>query len=162
MKKYIIITLVALVFASCGGKYKFWDISEFNMDSRALEDNEEIKILYFSQGPDDNEEKEYYMQLVVVSQKTGDTVNILTTVNHYLTMDDKDKVFNFFNQDNFATKIGQMDLKNIDDLKHIDDLANQPTQNITKVARDPEFDFVADNDYPTIIGSMGVTTETGK
>lgn len=162
MKQLLMLALVAFAFASCGDKYEFWDISHFKMDNQALEDDEEVIILYSSRGPDYNEEREYYVHLIVVSQKTGDTVNVLTTFINALTMEDKGKVYNFYNQDNVTSKVLQMDLKNLKDLKNMEDIKNQPTKNITKIARDPEFDFIADNDYPTIIGTIGVTKDDKK
>ncbi len=162
MKHFIIITLVTLVFASCGQTYEYWDISKFKMDTDALADDEEVIILYSSRAPNNNMDKEYYIQMVVVSQKTGDTVNVLTTFNHDLTMEDKGKVFNFFNEDNIATKVLQMDIKDLEGVKNIDDIKSEPSKKITKVARDPKFDFIADNNYPTIIGVIGVASDDKK
>jgi hypothetical protein len=33
---------------------------------------------------------------------------------------------------------------------------NTQSKQITKVARDPEFDAIADNDFPAVIGSVAV------
>lgn len=151
--------LLMLILTACGSNYEYWDISKFNIDNSALEDNEEIKLLYTSRGPDNNQDLEYYIHLIAVSQKTGDTVNILTTADNGITMDDKNKVFNFFNQDNVASKIIQMDMESIKDIKHVEDLDKMESKNINKVARDPKFDYVSDNDYSTIIGSIGTTTK---
>ena len=161
--KLICITgLLTIILTSCGNKYEFWDISKFQIDKNALEDNEEIKLLYTSRGPDDNRELEYYIHLIAISQKTGDTVNILTTANNEITMSDKDKVFNYFNQDNVATKLLQMDLLNIKEIKHIDDIDQMDSKKIDKVARDPDFDNIANNNFPTVIGSIGTKTKNNE
>jgi 5'(3')-deoxyribonucleotidase len=85
-------------------------------------------------------------------------VNILTTPDNGLEIEDKDKVFNFFNQDNIATKITQEDLSNLKDIKSLDikEIEKKELKKIDKVARDPEFDYMADNNYKTIIGVIGV------
>lgn len=150
--------LLTLFIISCGSNYKFWEVSKFKIDNTALEDDEEIKLLYTSQGPDYNKELKYYIQLIVVSQKTGNTVNILTTADNGITMEDKDKIFNFFNQDNIISKLIQMDSDNIKDFKNVDDINKAEMKKIDKVARDPKFDYIADNNYPTIIGAIGTTT----
>ena len=134
-------TFLILFLSSCNHGYKFWDISKFSIVDSALKDKEEIKLLYSSRGPDNNEDLKYYIQIVAVSQKTGDTVNILTTVNNGISMDDKNKVFNYFDQNNFVSKSIQNDTKKLKD--------------ITKVARDPKFDNIADNKFPTVIGTIG-------
>jgi len=157
MKKLTIyfLGLFTFLMTSCGNKYEFWEVSKFKIDNSVLEDNEEIKLLYTSRGPDNNKELKYYIHLIAVSQKTGDTVNILTTVDNGITMDDKDKIFNFFNQDNVASKLIQMDLDNLKDVKDISDINKADLKKIDKVARDPKFDNIADNNYPAIIGTIG-------
>jgi len=150
--------LFALFLISCETNYEYWEVSKFKIDNTALEDSEEIKLLYTSRGPDYNRELKYYIHLIAISQKTGDTVNILTTADNGITRDDKDKIFNFFNQDNLASKLIQMDLNNLQDIKHVDDVNKVEMKKIDKVARDPKFDNIADNNYPTIIGSIGTLT----
>jgi len=135
--------------------YEFWDISKFRIDSTALQNNEEIKLLYTSRGPDNNKDFTYYIHVIAISQKTGDTVNILTTVDNGFTIDDQDKVFNFFDQNNIATKISQSDVENLKNVEKLKDLEKTPLRNIKKVARDPKFNHIADNNYPTVIGSIG-------
>jgi len=160
LKSLFILGLYALLLTSCGNRYKYWDISKFNIKNDALKDNEQIKLLYTSRGPDYNKDLNYYIQLVAVSQETGDTVNILTTVDNGITMADKDKIFNFFNQDNIASKIIQMDAEKIKDIKNVNDINKVELKKIDKVARDPNYDNIADNNYPTVIGSIGTMTDT--
>jgi hypothetical protein len=140
----------------------FGDISKFRMNKDALQDNEEIKLIYTSQSPDSNNELKYYIHLIAVSQKTGDTVNILTTADNGLSMNDKDKIFNYFNQDNVAFKLSQIDLENLKDIDHVDDISKIEANKIDKVARDPKFDNIADNNYPTVIGIIGTFSQNEK
>ncbi len=158
IKTIYILSLLAFLLTSCGAKYEYWDISKFKIDNNALKDNEEVKLIYTSRGPDFNKDLKYYIHLIVVSQKTGDTVNILTTADNGITMKDKDKIYNFFNEENVASKLIQLDLDNLENIKNIDDINKLENKKIDKVARDPKFDYIADNNYPTIIGSIGTLT----
>lgn len=96
MKILSVVAIYSLLLLSCNRGYKFWDISKFNIVDSALHDNEEIKLFYTSQGPGNNKDLEYYVHIIGISQKTGDTVNILTPVNNGFTIDDLDKVYNYF------------------------------------------------------------------
>ncbi len=140
---------------SCGSNYSYWDVSKFKMDKSALSDSEEIKLIYSSRGPDFNENLDYYVHLICISQESGDTVNILTTSRNDLKSSDGDRVFHFFDEDNIMTKMSRMNQKGAGEINHVDDLDKLEPLNIKKVARDPEFDEIADNDYPTVIGSIG-------
>lgn len=159
MKTAPLYFLAALLFllTSCGSTYKYWDISKFKMDKNALADGEEIKLLYASGGPGNND-LDHYLHLIAISQKTGDTVNILTTADNGLTAEDKDKIFNYFNEENDVTKISQMDLDKLQDIKNADDIDKIELKKIDKVVRDPKFDYLANNHYPTVIGMIGTST----
>ncbi len=122
------------------------------MNPTALDDNEEVKILYSSGGPDSNENLEYYIHLIVVSQKTGDTVNVLTTMQNGFDISKEDKVFNYLNQGNPITKLMQTNLEKI---KDADEINRTKLKDIKKVARDSKFDYIANNNYPTVIGVLG-------
>jgi len=158
MKLLYILGLLSLLLVSCETRYRIKDISKFRMDATALADGEPIKLLYTSQAPDHNEDLSYYIHVIVVSQKTGDTVNVLTTADNGFTLRDKDNVFNFFSQDNFVTKIIQMDSEKLKDVKHIGDIDAFQLKKINKVVGDPAFDYLEDNNYPTVIGTIGTMT----
>jgi hypothetical protein len=96
---------------------------------------------------------------VAVSQKTGDTVNILTTINNGFSMYDKDKILNYLDQNNVASKLFQIDSDKLKDLKNINEINKSETKKITKVARAPNFDSIADNIYPTVIGIIGTLSK---
>jgi hypothetical protein len=160
LRSIYITGLITILLGSCGNKYEYWDISKFKMVDNALESGEEIKLIYTSQGPDQNIKLEYYIHLIAVSQKTGDTVNILTTADNGLRVNEGDKIFNFFNKDDIGTKIIQMDAETLKSIEHIDDLNKTKLKTINKVARDPKFDNIADNTFSTVIGSIGTMTKT--
>ncbi|MFZ6052526.1 hypothetical protein [Halocola ammonii] len=154
-KSFLMLTLSASVLITCNSGYEYWDISQFEINENALADGEEIMVLYNSQGPDNNEDLGYYYHMIVVSQESGDTVNVLTTANTVFSEDYKGKTLNFYDQNNIATKA----MQNFGDFESVEDLENAEEVEIDKVARDPKFDQIADNDYPTVIGSIGKTTK---
>ncbi len=155
MIKFLFSLSLMLLLISCISKYKYWDISKFNMKPTALKDEEEIKLLYSSRGPDHNEDLSYFYHLVVVSQKTGDTINLLTFANNLTGNDDGNKIFNYLSLDNPATASF---LLIYEKENHLDTTGNIAIGKISKVARDPKFDNIADNKYPTVIGMYGTVT----
>ena len=153
---FSILFTLANMFMGCQNSYEFWDISKFKMDSLALSDNEPIRLLYTSRGPDNNKALTYYIHIVAVSEKSGDTVNILTTIDNGFTADDEGKIYNFFDHNNIATKISHSDYDNLADANKIEEIQQAGLKKINKVARDPKFDDIADNTYQTVIGSIGI------
>jgi hypothetical protein len=159
MRLFFLLIIVVITVAGCGvnGRYRFWDISKFNMVDTALVDGEPIKLFYTSQAPDNNTNKTYYIHIIAVSQKTGDTVNVLTTIDNGFSLANKDEVFNYFNSDNIISKLGEMDN---DGLQQFDtnEIKKIKPPKVTKVARDPKHDYIADNKFPTVIGTIGKYT----
>ena len=158
IKFYSSFFILTILFTRCGQTYhyEYWDISKFRLDSLALSDNEEIKLLYTSRGPDNNKELKYYIHVIAISQKTGDTVNILTIAENGFTMEDKDKVFNYFDQNNIASKLMQSGLDDLKIPNNLSEINKIKLKEINKVVRDPKFDHIADNNYPTVIGVIGI------
>ncbi len=133
MKKFLLSFSVLLFIISCTSKYKYWDISKFNMKPTALKDGEEIKLLYSSRGPDYNEDLSYFYHLVVVSQKTGDTVNLLTFADIVAGNEDGNKIFNYLSLDN-PTTVSLLQFQEKEN--HLDTTGNIAIGKISKVARD--------------------------
>jgi hypothetical protein len=153
MKSSYIIVAFALLFCSCGNNYEFWDISQFRIDNKALADMEKVRIVYTSQGPYFEEDTPpFYTHLIAISLDSGDTVNILTPKGTAFSLEKTEQIFHFLKQDNVATKLLQMNPDEINNVKNINDLADQPVPVIDKVSQDPKFDFLADNNFPSIIG----------
>ncbi|WP_027420759.1 hypothetical protein [Crocinitomix catalasitica] len=164
IKLFSLLFIGTLLFflLSCDSKYSFSDISRFNMVENAMEDGEEIKLLYTSRAPDDNKDLDYFIHFIVVSQKTGDTVNILSTFNNYITNDDINKIYNFIDKDNYVSKLMMQDFESKEGLQtlgNLDDLESVDYSKIRKVARDSDFDYIANNNHPSIIGSIAVTSK---
>ena len=93
---------------------------------------------------------------MVVSQETGDTINILTAANNDLKEGDQNSVYTYFDQNNPISKIMLMNSEKMKEIKNVDDINNIEVKEITKVARDPKFDYIADNKFPTVIGTIGI------
>lgn len=134
--------------------FLYWDISKFNIDSSALVDNEEIGILYHSDGPDDNQRKKYYYHYIAISKESGDTVNILCSSAMKLVADTLGYDYVFLNEDNLLNKVLQMKKADIKKIELPEDIKDAPRKEITKVVRDPAYDYIADNNFPTLIGSF--------
>lgn len=158
MNKLIIFCVIISVSFGCNSsKLKYWDSSKFNFKPSALKDNAEIKLVYTSERPPSASELEYYIHLIAVSQETGDTINILTTADNGLTKADSSTVFVYFDENNVMTKLYEtagQDGDSPPDL-NIDSISRIKLRDIKKVIRNPEFDHIADNNFPTVIGSIG-------
>jgi len=179
--KLLLILATTFALSSCGSKYKFWETSRFNLDQNALAEGQEVKIIYYSGGPDvfetpddqmgvvtvtDNDGKvidkyqelEFYQQYVVFAVDTKDTFNILSEQNIGICADDKDKVFTYTQHAGISAQILQNLGENIDP-EQLKNLNLTDNEQLEKVARDPEFDHVADNQHPTVIGRIKRTED---
>jgi hypothetical protein len=154
VSKYLVF-VGALCLMGCGGKFKYWEVEKFNMKPDALKDNERIKVIYTSNGPDENKDLEFYIHVIVVSQESLDTVNVLTPIQYGFTKEDIDKEFIFIDQDNILYKMGLKAGQAGADMDKMVDGIQAVHEPITKVVRDPDFDFLADNNHPTVIGAIG-------
>ena len=137
---------VISLMISCTSGYDYWQLSEFNMDPTALQDEDPITILYFSNGPAQKDNDGVFLHVIAVKQHTTDTINILTPSNPGISPEDGGKVYNFLAIDSDIGKIS------VAQLTHALD-------QYTKVIRDPEFDAIAHNQYPTVIGFIGFVSQ---
>lgn len=135
-----------LTSCSNSSSYEYRDISSYNLSEEALQDEEKIKLIYYSQGPDGNSDLSYYYHVIAISQSTGDTVNVFTFGDHGFKEGDQHKVFTFYGKDHFATKSVVSNM-----------VENSEVPDISRVVYDPEYDYIAINQYPTVIGSIGTT-----
>ena len=158
MRKLLYMLVLLQVYA-CSSHYKFWDISHFNLQPGALKDGDPIRLLYTSQGPDLDGTPEHYIQVVAIAQNTGDTINILTPVNHGFKPADGDITFNYISPDNASFNLIQMNEQELSRLTHVDSIPDKPVARYDKVARDPEHDDIADNKFPTVIGAIGTVSK---
>lgn len=144
-----------LLLNSCSDDFEFTDISSFKFDRSALEDGEEIKVVYFSDGPDYNQDRTYYYHYIVVSQKTGKTVNILSTDNIGVSPSNSDKIYNFLSDGSNYTKLSKLDKKALKDVKNIHELENLEPKKFKDVVRNLNYPDLNYQSYPTVIGIIG-------
>lgn len=142
----------------CKKEYKFWDINKFSIQNGALEDNAEIKLLYFSGGPTPKKSKFYYH--VIAITLSNDTFNILTPDHNGFTIKSGDEIYNFYDDKNLISLLSnnQLKLDSTTSGKKIEELEISPLDTLKKVIRNPKFDYIADNNFPTVIGTIGKTT----
>ena len=80
-------------------------------------------------------------------------------MNNGFTIDDLDKVYNYFDQNNLMSQVVLANPENLVDANKVNEAKKNLHKKITKVARDPQFDVIADNNYPTVIGTIGTTSK---
>lgn len=157
MKKVMLIACTSLLFACNSSNKRFWPVSKFNLKPDALKNNSEIKLVYTSQRPPDMQD--CYIHIIAISQKYGDTINILTASDNAFEKADSSKIFTFLDENNMVTKLFQNPGDELVQNGNYDSLIKNTTvRRLTKVIRNPEFDYIADNKFPTVIGSIGFTT----
>ena len=158
MNRLFLYIILALSISGCQDKYDFRPIDEFEIVDNGLADNERVRVLYYSRGPyDDQVDKGFYRHAVVQTTTTNDTFNVLTfpnadldnltTANNTLVYNDrpdiKKAIKNFEGlSEEMKKKIGDIDTAKVSWPKY------------SFVARDPEFDYIAVNEYKTVIGSL--------
>jgi len=147
--RLILIFFLLIFLTQCKkSPYTFKDISSYNITTEGLSAGEQVKVIYNSGAPDYNRESSYYLQMIVVSQSTNDTFNLLTTVNSNVTREDALRYY--VEPDNPANKI----LENIDQLKNGMNIHELEGKKIEKVVVNNATKSATDNNYPTMIGLL--------
>ena len=76
--RFFIILFVGLLNA-CNNNYDFRPISDFKIDT-TIRNIDSVKVLHCSGGPANDKDIDYYYHLIVVSDSTHDTLNLLTPI----------------------------------------------------------------------------------
>ena len=149
MKKLLFISVFAFVILACSSpKTEFVGISKFNIQPGALKTEEPIRVLYSSPNLSPQEEGKFLMQIVVESQETGDTVNVLTLINLSFPSFNKDQPLVFFEENSEVYKMICAHTNKIE----------RPN----KVTSDSKFKGVLVNKFPTVFGGIGSFTKNKK
>lgn len=155
MSRFISLAFLSLLLLAACGRYEYWELSKFNMQPDVLENNEQVQLIYSSNAPAGNKGTDYYLHLMVERLESRDTLNILTTFAPPIDQNDKKLHFYFVNEEHVYTKIARMALQNPESLKEVKSVGDiKPDEVRAKVLRDPKFDYLADNTFPTVIGSL--------
>lgn len=153
MKLFTIVLLLICSLCSCKSGPKnldefMIDISEFKMNDSILRDGDYVEILGSSGNLTEEHEIDFYNLVVVRSEKTGDTVNVLVT--NFYQSDLNDPRTRFMSNSSLMGKLVEntenLDGKNIKDLK---------SKSFHKVFYDSEFIQVDVRKYPSITGNLG-------
>jgi hypothetical protein len=136
-----------LLMSSCSN-FTFKDIEEFEISDGLLKDSEKVKVIYNSGAPDDNLELNYYRHLIVVSQESNDTFNLLSTGDAIVTKTDN---IRYYIDNNSSANIIMQNLEKIQNGVNINDLSNK---DIKKVVVNNTTAEDTKNDYPTLIGGL--------
>lgn len=149
--RYLLIVLLSSVVACNSVQYR--DVSGFSIQPNALKDGEKIRLLaYFYSSS--NSGSDFYNHVVVRSEESGDTCNILVPWNQGFTESDGDSLYNYFSPENLINKVSVEGITvGTRDLRPEDTSATFPAYN--KVVRIKETDHIAINDFPTVKGSIG-------
>ncbi|MDZ7845637.1 MAG: hypothetical protein U5L96_02025 [Owenweeksia sp.] len=156
IQRFLTVLIICPLFQSCSPDYQYWPLKHFSINKDALQNGEKVKLLYTSRGPDANQDLSYYYHLLVVSESTGDTVNVLTYADNGFEMGDAERSFLYFDRESLQARALLSSFNSITDFNK---MKNSQPPVINKVARDPAYDQVADNNFPTVIGVIGYEPE---
>ncbi|PCJ64990.1 MAG: hypothetical protein COA58_12020 [Bacteroidetes bacterium] len=155
--RLLILFLVPIVI-SCNQQPEYWDLSHFNFVEDALSDEEAVKVIYKNTWLDQDHSLDAYNHYVIVSQESGDTVNLLSLFVTPFT--NEQMVFNYFSINSSLVK-GHISAFSHSDL---DSISNEDTSSLKikertlrfrNVLKGSYFETIANNDFPTVIGMLG-------
>jgi hypothetical protein len=147
MQKTLFIAISVLLLFSCGNTYEYWEVSKFTIVENALQNDEEVTMIYYSRGPENGES--YYRHAVVINAD-NDTLNVLTFPTSSLNnITESDRTF-IYNDRPVLSDIPGLSDSNTYGV----DPEKVTWARLSQVFRDPKFDHITDNDFPTVIGSL--------
>jgi hypothetical protein len=127
------------------------DVSEFTIDNSLLEDGDYVQILGSSGNLTPDDPINFYNLIVVISERTGDTINLLVT-NYYMA-DLNNRRTRFISNSSVigkiaesATEIDKLEGINVKDLK---------AKTFKKVFYDSEYIQVDVRRFPAVTGTLG-------
>lgn len=139
---------VAFIAYSCEPAYEFRSVDDFKINQSLVENLDEMELIY-STGTPKNNNFNAFIHVMAVHKASGDTLNVLTTNNNGTGKGDNKNVFRFYFPE---SEEGQ---KYFEKYHEKDGALSASTlQSITKVVRDPRFDFMTKNNYPAVVGFL--------
>jgi hypothetical protein len=126
------------------------DVSEFKINDTILKDGSYVEILGSSGNLSKDYEIDFYNLVVVRSEATGDTINVLVS-NFYLSMLNQKRTQFISNK----KVIGKL-IENLGSPNNTENLKEVTPKSYNKVLYDRE--YIQDDvlKYPTIIGNLGM------
>lgn len=158
MKYFLAIIIGTTLLFACSENSKnldemLVDTSRFIINDSILKNGDYVEILGATDKLSNEDKFEFYNLIVVRSERTGDTVNILTT--KYFVVEPNNPRTQFISGSSLMGKL----FDNASNLKvgesiHPDSIQ---TKKFDKVLFDTEFIQVDVYNYPSIIGNLGLT-----
>ncbi len=153
-------TLLLFFLCSCNSKYGFRDVSSFKIDSAALKANEPIEVIYASGGPDYNSKAAYFYHYMVVSQQTGDTINLLSPFVIVKPSEDN-RLFNFIP---YHSTSGKMLMRSMvtemgADATNLPDVDSLVLPEPKQVVVNHDFEAMSNNQHRWTIGFLGTVRD---
>jgi len=143
--------ILFLIFSlnACQHESEYISIDNFKIDNSILDNKDQVNLIYSSETPSNTAPLTYFIHLVAVQDKTGDTINILTTFNRGGGNGEHKNEFTFYSFDseegkNYFEKMYNSNEESTHKMSELDE--------INRVVYDKRFDFIAKNNYPTIKG----------
>ncbi|MBO6516975.1 MAG: hypothetical protein JJ975_10545 [Bacteroidia bacterium] len=84
MRNSFVLAIVAgfCLVLGCSSDSKFWALDHFDLNPSSLTHGDTVEVIYYDRGSANKSTEEgFYRHAIVVSGKTGDTVNVLTFLN---------------------------------------------------------------------------------
>lgn len=144
--------LAIFVLHACVPDIAYRDISEFQIIPSALNNLETIELLYASATPTEEEHLTYFIHAVGISTTTGDTINVLTTFNRGAGGGSSKNEFKYLSLEYEEGKAYFMKMYGDQNTDITYDFSSILT--INRVTYDKRFDYIAKNNYPTVIGFL--------
>lgn len=156
MKIFTIVLLLSCSLCGCKSGPKnldefMIDISEFKIDDSILRDGDYVEILGSSGNLTKEHKIDFYNLVVVRSEKTGDTINVLVT--NFYQSDLNDPRTRFISNSSLMGKL----VENLEDTEKFDgkNVKDIKSKSYNKVFYDSEFIQVDVRKYPSITGNLG-------
>lgn len=156
MKIVVIGFLIIVSIYSCNSGPKnlddfMVDVSEFKFNDTILKDGDYVEIIGSSGNLTKEHKINFYNLVVVKSEKTGDTINLLLT-NFYQSDLNNPRTRFISNTSTFGKLVENVDNSQEMDGKNINELKSK---SYNKVFYDSEYIQVDVRKYPTITGNIG-------
>lgn len=133
------------------------DISEFNINDTILKDGDYVEILGSSGNLTREHEIDFYNLIVVRSEDTGDTVNVLVT--NFYQSDLNNPRTRFISNSSISGKL----LENVENFSELDgvNIKDIKSKKYKNIFYDSEYIQVDVRKYPSITGNLGDYTIEG-
>lgn len=153
LKKTSILILSVAILSACSNSPKDLEefmvpISKFTIDNTLLKDGDFVEILGASGNLTLEHEHDFYNLIVVRSERTGDTINVLST--SFFMLNESNPRTQFISN---SSTIGKM-MENSSEVKESKDFDPKKlkAKKFSKVLVDTEFIPIDVRKYPTVIG----------